>query len=297
MKAAIFGGSGFLGQSLVRQCAAAGWDVVIYDLPGTDPKVPGVTFKEIDLHTAMPVIKDVIPVIYYLAQSANYRTFQKGLNDLFEVNTLGAIRAAQAAAAIGCRFFCYASSGSVYRWSFHPLHEGSPVRRDDPYVLSKLAAEEILGLFPEPLKTLSVRIFGLFGPHQKNMLPAVIKDKIRQREPIILHPAADENDDTEGLYVSFCYVDDAAKILMRLAELGMNVNTNPGIVNLAGPTSVSIKRLAEMMGHHLRIEPIFEKSPTPRHFDLIANIRHLQELIQPEFSPIERAVEQTILAK
>ncbi len=290
MRVAIFGGAGFLGQCLARRCVAQGWDVIIYDLAGTDPKIWGTIFHALDLQREKPPMDDSISVIYYLAQSPYYRLFPQCMDHIFEVNTLGALRAAQAAIDCGCRFFCYASSGSVYQWSFHPLHEGMPVRRNDPYVLSKLAAEEMLRFFSSSFCVLNVRIFGLFGPGQKNMLPAVIRDKISGRETIELQAAHFEGDDSGGLRISFCFVEDASVSLVRLAEQAMAGDTLPEVINLAGPKPISMKEFAEIMGRHMGLKPIFIRSSNLRAFDLIADINLLEQTIQPTFTGLELAV-------
>ena len=108
--------------------------------------------------------------VYYLAQFPHYRSFPRGAGDLYSVNVAGALRAAEAARDAGARFFCYASTGSVYRPAFGPLREDHPVRRDLPYALSKVAAEEALALFGGPMRCLCTRLFGVFGPGQRDRL-------------------------------------------------------------------------------------------------------------------------------
>ena len=96
-----------------------------------------------------------IEAVFYLAQSPRYRDFPQAADDLFGVNTYGAVKAAEAALAAGAGLLCYASTGNVYQPSLAPLAESCPLDRENPYALSKLAAEEVLRLFRPHLPVIS----------------------------------------------------------------------------------------------------------------------------------------------
>jgi UDP-glucose 4-epimerase len=293
MKVALIGGAGFLGTALRKLCLEGGWEVVVYDLPALADTVRDVPFQALDLLKDEIFYPSGTQAVYYLAQSPFYRLFPNRADHLFSVNVLGAVKAAQAAYRQGGMFFCYASSGNVYQPAFHPLSEGHPVRRDDPYALSKRTAEEALQLFSPPLRTLSVRIFGLFGPNQKTNLPVKIREKLGKREPIFLHPAPGQNGQTDGLVVSFCYVNDAARCLMALADKAVGGQSLPPILNIAGPEAISLRHFATVLGQFLHIDPVFQVMPNRRTFDLIADVQLLRTLINPSFTPFEEAMAWT----
>jgi nucleoside-diphosphate-sugar epimerase len=352
MKAAIFGAAGFLGQVLCRQLQAAGWEVLAYDAvaPGAagdwsifrptgeivmdDPvrkhgPVPLPPLSRTGVHFILhDVLRDEIALpcgieaVYYLAQSPHYREFPEAVDHLFGVNTYGAIKAARAACAAGAGLFCYTSTGNVYQPSLQPLDESSPVRRDDPYALSKLAAEEALQLLTAHLPVVSVRLFGLFGPGQQKMLPVTLLRKLRAGEPIVLEPAGDwsifrptgevctddsvrkhgpvpfspaqsDADEPEGLTISFSYVEDTARCLMELAAHARAGGVLPAVLNVAGAEPISLRRFAVTLGGILGIEPRFERAPTCRSFNLIADVARLQTLLHPVFVPFAAAMQRS----
>ena len=294
MKAAIVGAAGFLGRALCKHLQAEGWDVLAYDAvaPATLPR--GVQFAPLDVIGDPIALPPGIAAVYYLAQSPRYRDFPQAADDLFGVNAFGAIKTAQVAVVADAGMFCFASTGNVYRPSLLPRDEACPVRRDDPYAASKLAAEEALWLFAAHLPTVSVRLFGLFGPGQQKMLPATLRRKVESREPIVLEAAEGESGDPEGLAISFSYVEDTARCLRQLAQLAhISPTSLPAVLNVAGPEAVSIRRFAATIGRVLGIEPKFEIAQTRRSFNLIADISRLRALVDAAFLPFDEAMRET----
>ena len=293
MKAVIVGASGFLGEALSRHLLGEGWEVFGLDRLAPNPMPNGLRFQTLD------AIRDDLPfppgtdAVYYLAQSPRYREFPEAADDLFGVNAYGAIRAAQAACAARTRFFCYASTGNVYAPSFGPLAEHHPLRRDDPYALSKLAAEESLALFSSRMPVVATRLFGLFGPGQKKMLPAVLLSRLQSGQEIVLEPGPAETDETEGLRVSFTYVADAARVLEQLAYLAFAGKPLPPALNVAAPEPISIRRFSLELGRVMGREPKFSRAATPRRQDLIADTRLLHTLLSPAWTPFPQAMAES----
>lgn len=285
MKAAIVGAAGFLGTALSRHLLGSGWEVFGYDRLAPDSMPPGLRFRMFDVLRDNLDLPPETDVVYYLAQSPRYREFPEAADDLFGVNTYGAVRAAQAACAARTRFFCYTSTGNVYAPSFAPHAESDPVRRDDPYALSKLAAEETLALFSSRIAVVCTRLFGLFGPGQKRMLPAVLLSRIQSGQEIVMEPAPHEPDQPEGLRVSFTYVADAVRLLEQLARLALAGSPLPPVLNVAGPEAISIRRLSVAIGRVIGIEPKFATASTARTHDWIADVRRLGALLKPQWTP------------
>ncbi len=286
-KAAIIGAAGFLGRALCGQLQEAGWEVLAYDVAAPERPPTGVRFAALDvLRDPLPLPRG-IDAVFYLAQSPRYRDFPQAAEDVFGVNALGAVKAAEAARAAGAGLLCYASTGNVYQPSLAPLAEGCPLRRDDPYALSKVAAEEMLRLFRPHLPVISVRLFGLFGPGQQKMLPVTLLGKVRSGEPILLEPTEDESGKPEGLTVSFSYVDDTARWLRQLAELAQaSPESLPAALNLAGAEAISLRRFAAAVGGILGVQPRFERAKTVRRFNLIADIDAMPRLAAAGFPPL-----------
>ncbi len=293
MKAAILGAAGFLGHALCKRLLDDGWEVLAFDLAGLAPLPAGVRFKALDILRDPLSLPPALDAVFYLAQSPRYRDFPRAADHLFGVNAFGAIKAAEAARAAGAGLLCYASTGNVYQPSLAPLAESCPLRRDDPYALSKLAAEEALHLFRPHLPTISLRLFGLFGPGQQTMLPVTLLRKVRAEEPILLEPAAGERGDPEGLTVSFSYVGDTAAWLERIARLALGRVSLPPVLNVAGCEPVSLRRFAVTIGELLGIRPRFQRAETIRRFNLVADISLFRSLVNPMFTPFAEAMVRT----
>lgn len=293
MNAAIVGVAGFLGTALARRLVQSGWQVAGFDLTPPDPPCPGLAFQPLDVLAGDLVFPAGTDVVFYLAQSPFYRQFPQRADHLFGVNMYGAVRAACAACRAGARLVCYTSSGNVYVPSLEPLSETHPVRRDDPYALSKLAAEEALALFAPQLSVVVLRLFGLFGPGQRQMLPARLADRIRAGQEILLEPAPGETNATEGLVVSFTYVEDAARCMDELAQLALRGKPLPTVLNLAGPEPISLRRFGTELGKVLGTAPRFARASTVRLGNLIADVRLLHALCDACWVPFSEAVART----
>ena len=294
MKVAIIGAAGFLGSALTKGFVQNDHHVVAFDIMAPKSQKQGVSYSVLDVLTEEVDLPSGIDALFYLAQSPHYRDFPEYMDHLFGVNTFGLIKAAKASLENKVKFFCYASTGSVYLPSFLPLEEEHPVRRDNAYVLSKVMAEEALDLLHGPMTFLSVRLFGLFGPGQRGMLPSRIQESVCSQKEIYLETSPTDPKDDGGLRVSFMFVKDAADCLVRLALLGVEGASLPARLNVAGEEAINIKRFAETVGKILGEKPIFEKTDRPRRFDLIADISHLLELVKPSFTPFEEAVTITL---
>ena len=292
MKIAVVGAGGFIGSALVRHLARDEHAVAAFDLRAPRSQTPGVSFQPVDLLTSPLSLASSPDVVFYLAQSPAYQDFPNRGDELFGVNTFGAIKACNAAREAGARLFVYASTGNVYRPSFTPLREDGRVRRDEAYPASKVLAEEALALFRPHLAVTVVRPFGVFGPGQTAMLPVALRQKIDRGEVITLERSPSNPEDDGGLRMSFCYVKDAVYCLSRLAALGGEGRELPPVLNLAGPTPFSIREFAWAIARALGREPRFELVNRVRGWDLIADVSLLRATLDPAFTPLPQAISE-----
>jgi len=290
MKAAVVGAAGFLGRALCRRLLDCAWDVTGYDLAPPENLPAGLSFQRLDVLADAPTFAPGTDAVFYLAQSPFYRDFPESADHLFGVNTYGAIKAARAACGANARLFCYTSTGNAYAPSLEALAETHPVRRDDPYALSKVAAEEAVRLFASRMPVSVLRLFGLFGPGQTRMLPATLLARLRAGQEISLEPAEGEGDSTEGLTISFTFVDDAARVMEELAQRALRAGRLPAVLNVAPPEPVSLRRFAEEMGGVIGIEPRFVRARRTRTQNLIADVRLLDSVLRPVWTPFKRAM-------
>lgn len=299
MNALVMGAAGFIGRNLGTRLQGEGHGVIGMDLGSTleSARATGaLPFDTLDCDVRSEELPDVgsLDAVFYLAQSPHYREFPAGTADLFLVNVVGALRSARAAAAAGARFFCYASSGNVYAPSFSPFMETDPVRRDQPYALSKIAGEEGVALFSGAMAVLRVRFFGVFGPTQRGMLVPIVARRVHEGEPVEIEPHPRDRSDQSGLRASLCYVDDVSACLVWLAEQALSDAALPPVLNVAGPEAVSVRQLACEVARQAGVVPQFRAVSRPREGDLIADISSLRQLLQPRFTPLPEALAKTV---
>ncbi len=295
MNCVIVGAAGFVGRHLGDRCCELGHEVLGLDAAGSNrDRLPSVPVRRCDAVTDELDLPQGIDVVYYLAQSPHYRTFPIGAGHLFAVNVAGALRAAEAAQSAGAKLFCYASTGAVYHPAFGPWSEDHLVRRDEPYALSKVAAEEALALLPGPLQVVCVRLFGVFGPGQRGMLVPTVIARIQQQQPVILQRHPEDQNDRDGLRISLSYVKDVVIWLEQIAAFVLAGQAIPSVLNLAGPKPVSIRSLAEQIGELLGVQPRFEMVDQARASDYVADISRFRALTTPAFTPLREAIASTL---
>lgn len=282
MKCIIVGARGFIGGHLGRLCAGEGHEVVALeaDVVADPIEVPAGT-----------------DAVFYLAQASGRGPFPDGAGALVAVNTAGAVRCAEAAHAAGAKVFCYASTGTVYAPSFAPMAEEHPVRRDDPYALSKVAAEEALALVPGPMQVVCARLFGVFGPGQRpETLVAAIARRVREGRPVRLDPNPGDPGDDGGLRISLTFVEDVARCLLAIAGCAAAGGPVPSPLNVAAPEAVSLRALAGNAARLCGAEAVFERSTEPRASDYVADVGRLCALIAPRFAPLADALATVVPA-
>ena len=290
MKYAIVGASGFIGRHLLKRLKEQGHDVIGYDIHPCERT--GVL--PIDVCSDGIVIAPGTEVVVYLSQSPHYRSFPEQADNLFGVNVVGAARVAAAAKKSGARLFVYASTGNVYTDSFAPMNEQTPLRRDNAYALSKVMGEDVVGAIAGEMQTLTIRIFGAFGPGQENMLVPGLAGRIKKQQAITLqrHPANIE--DEGGLIVSLIYINDLLSGLEALIGGMLSGTIRDNVINVGGPNGVSIREIGMGIGQALGIEPIFELAEATRPFDLIADVKRLCSLVDISFTSLSKALQETV---
>jgi nucleoside-diphosphate-sugar epimerase len=157
-----------------------------------------------------------------------------------------------------------------------------------------VAAEEALALMSGAMQVVSVRLFGVFGPGQREGLVPGLIQRIREGRPVELEPSARTPADQEGLRLSLSFVEDVADCLRRIADLAVEGRTIPSPLNVAGPRALSIRELAGQLGVHLGVAPGYRVLARQRDTDYVADIQRLEQIVGPVFTPLEEAIARTV---
>jgi UDP-glucose 4-epimerase len=284
MRICIIGSGGYVGSALAQACTER------------QDKLQLVSSRSNGIDTTTGLlpsnfeIKAGTDVVYYLAQSPHYRQVPEYAAHLLSVNCATAVQAAFAAKKAGVKRFIYTSTGSVYTPSFSPLHEQSPLQRDNWYSLSKVQAEEALALFRRDMDITIVRPFGIYGPGQTDKLVPNLMRRVLSGDEISIDQNPKDSTDVGGLRISLCYIHDTVQILYNLIE-----QTGIECLNLAGSEAISIRTMVEIMGRISGINAKIILSDKYRQFDLIADTVLLTRVLNPEFTDIETGLAQMLM--
>ncbi len=286
MRVAVIGAGGFVGKHICLELMARGVDVLPLSAGG-----PGGIALETGLLPLGFTFPQGVEAVYFLAQSPRYREMPEQSVHLLSVNCLAVAQAADAARKADVAKFVYASTGNVYVPSFSPHAETSPTRRDDWYSLSKVMAEDVLALYRPCFDVTIARIFGVYGPcQQADRLVPVIADSVRLNRELYVDRNPTDDEDLDGLRVSLIYIADLVDAMLKL------LTVNCEVVNLAGSEAVSIRRLANVLGASLGVEPRIAVSTEYRDADLIADVRIYEHLLGLPKVPLEEGVARFLAA-
>jgi nucleoside-diphosphate-sugar epimerase len=143
----VTGATGFVGRALVRRLLADGRSVRAAVRPASEALPVGetVTVDDIGPDTDWGAALAGVDAVVHLAARAHVlRDSSADAHARYQaVNTLGALRLAEAAAAAGVRRFVLLSSARVHgeHTTGAPFTESSPLLAEDPYGRSKADAE------------------------------------------------------------------------------------------------------------------------------------------------------------
>lgn len=254
-KVLVTGAAGLLGTEVVKQLKTSG--VEVHALVRSIPKDSsgGVCYYPVDLSDDLSLDQLNLPTdldcIFHLAQAREFRDFPKSAQKIFDINVSSTVKLLAFAQNNGISNFVYASSGGVYRDNDSLiLTEDSPLKipADLGYYLStKMAGESFALSYSSQMNVSVLRYFFIYGPGQnRGMLIPRLFDSVKESRKIILSSE-------EGLKINPIHVVDAAAATILAGETGTSE-----IFNVAGPASISLRKICELFSNELGVEPIFE---------------------------------------
>jgi nucleoside-diphosphate-sugar epimerase len=248
-KVFVTGATGFLGSHLVDCLTKRGAaiSVLVRSQPDRIEK-KGTHLCVVRGDLSHPFLISDASTVFHLAAISHVGHALENPRQTFETNTSGTLTVLEAVRrSSSVERLVFVSSAHVYGTPrYVPIDEGHPVRAQEPYAASKLAAEAFVSAYSSAygIPIAIARLFNTYGPrqHPDFVIPSIVKRALTQDSLTLgnLTPTRD-----------FTYVDDVVEALLRLAESG------EGIYNVASGVEVSIEtlvtRVAEILGKPLTI--------------------------------------------
>jgi UDP-glucose 4-epimerase len=242
----VTGGTGFVGQHVVRLALSAGAEVHV--LGRRAPVETNASFHVADMAdtgTIRRAVRDVRPdgIVHLAAAGVAYGSSDAA--ELRRINTTGLAVLLEAAASLSTppAVVC-AGSGFEYAPAERPLREDDPIRPNSGYGASKAAALAVATEFGARLPLTWVRLFSLYGPGEKEprLAPYVI-GCVRRRLPIELTAGAQVRDYTS--------VTDVAEGMLR-SMVATSERPGLNVFNLSSGQTVTLREFVELLAEVLR---------------------------------------------
>ncbi len=247
----VTGAAGFIGSHLVDRLLASGYEVVgvdaftgYYSRRRKERNLAVAAGEEgfrlvegellqLDLDA---LLGEVDAVVHLAGEPGVRRSWGDNFSRYLERNVLTTGRLLEAVGRTGVEKFVYASSSSVYGTDpGHPVAEDHRRRPVSPYGLSKLAAEELIGLYTRErgAPATILRYFTVYGPRQRPemALSRFVFAALRGRSVDIFGDGQQRRDMT--------YVSDAVEA--TVAALG----APDGIYNVGGGTHATVDEMLD----------------------------------------------------
>jgi UDP-glucose 4-epimerase len=276
MTLVVTGATGLLGTALLPVLTQRDDDVVGLHRPGTDPPaIDNLRWVAQDLTAPLSKeLPDRVDGVFHLAQSARFREFPGGAVDVMGVNTMATTRLLDYCHRAGGKTFVFASTGAVTGAGPKPITESDPPVPSNMYSISKYASELVVEQYRSVLAAHSLRYFFIYGPGQQAMMMPGIIGRVQSGQAVQL---AGEN----GISLNPIYADDAARATAAALELDEGAT-----INVAGPETVTIRQIAEIVGDEVGKAPTFENAAEQPNF--VAAIDRMSRLLTtPTTSPGE----------
>ena len=267
----VTGAAGFIGSHLVDRLLDEGYEVVGVDSL-TDYYAKGAKRRNIsgaltqerfrlvegDLcRMDLGVLLDGVDRVAHLAGEPGVRSsWGERFETYIERNAYATQRLLEAVSAGGTKNFVHASSSSVYGPDGGgPVDEDAPRKPASPYGLSKLAAEEAVGLYAREkgLRATVLRYFTVYGPRQRpEMAISRFIERVSRGETVEVFG--------DGAQVrEMTYVSDVVEATVAPLEVEGSVCARA--YNVGGGWGATVAELVALVGEALGEEPEVRYGP------------------------------------
>lgn len=283
MNILITGATGFIGRYVGQSLAA-------------QHSLFGVTrnpSRSIDFH-GLPVIADFsdprfteilpknIDCVIHLAQSASYRNFPEGAEDMLSINIDATSKLLEWARTTGVKQFIFTSTANVYGKSTQAFTESHQTQPNSFYGASKLAAEYLVQQYHQYFQIDILRCFTVYGPGQSGMLIPDIIERINTGRTITLAGGV-------GIYLTPIYIRDFCLIIDRLITTQSSENTR--VMNVCSDQTTNLSEIVNITQAIIGKPAIIEITDEDPTYFIGKNDRLLNFLNKHQFTNIKTGLE------
>jgi nucleoside-diphosphate-sugar epimerase len=283
----VSGGSGFIGQNLVKQLLSQKAIVFVIDnfSFGSQKSAleKGAVIIEGDIRddkTFKNLPKEVkYDYFFHFAAPSSITLFNKNPLECIDITINGFFQVSKFCLNNNIRLV-YPSTGSLYSGTTPPQTETSEIKIDaiNSYARTKLALEFIQKTLVS-LDSIGLRIFAGYGPQEKHkgefasVVYLFCKDMVEGKSPVIFGDGTQERD--------FIYIDDVVEAILILGQHAKEQN-----VNVGSGEKVSFNRVINIINSVLgsMIKPTYIEKPNLYLEKTLADIHLLKTYYIPKVS-------------
>lgn len=249
MNILVTGASGFIATHLIEQLTQNS-EFFVYGLSRSFITQTGNRFYQLNADmTEMGwtcCLPSNIDVIIHLAQSRCYKSFPDGAADMLNVNTKATLELLEWSRINRIDKFIYASTGNVYKLSPEIHSEEDECKPDSMYAATKLSAEHLVQQYSQFFSTTIMRIFGVYGAGQKNMIIPEMIHRVNNGTEITLARGV-------GIFLTPLYISDCVGMISKLILRPQSLQNQ--ILNIAGDSVLNLSEIINIIGNILEKKP------------------------------------------
>ena len=250
MIALVTGGAGFIGSHLVKELVRRKYKVIVLDnlstgsLENLKSVKNKIKFIKFDLSKNKKISKYLkgVDYVFHLAGLISVEDSLKHPNKYYLNNVIGTTNLLNSLINFKIKKLIYAASASCYGNSKEiPTSEKANINLTSPYARTKWIAEQIVMKFNDKFPTISLRLFNVYGPNDKNsnQYSGVINIFLNQKK--MKKPFTIFGDGCQTR--SFIYVLDVVDAMLKTAQSKLSGE----IFNVSGARSVKINEIAKLL--------------------------------------------------